>query len=175
MCRWVSVVVLAMALIAPDVAGAETPADVYSDYATDGVLSCGHSRAALKGVLNDASIYQYGDPLTFVGLKLAVRKQLANGCRREEKAALPIGSAAGGGGGEPTAGPRGEADGGTSSRKTENSDPKDSGSDGERQGEPVITGPTSNVQDGRMILLGIVLLLLTLGSGGWAARRAFSD
>jgi len=26
-----------------------------------------------------------------------------------------------------------------------------------------------------MILLGVVLLLVTLGSGGWAARRAFAD
>src|SRR5215203_2171893 len=71
------------ALAFAGVAGADTPPDVYSDFAEDGSLSCGHSRAALKGVLTDASIQQYGDPLTFLGLKLAVRKQLAGSARRQ--------------------------------------------------------------------------------------------
>ena len=172
---WASVVVLAAALIAPAVAGAEPPADVYNDYAADGVLNCGHSRAALKGVLNDASIYQYGDPLTLVGLKLAVRKQLDGGCRRGERA-MPIGPAAPGGGGAPPPDSEGEAGGREASGETKNSEPKDSSSTGaESQTDDVVDVQASNEQDGRMILLGIVLLLLTLGSGGWAARRAFSD
>src|SRR5215218_597009 len=60
---------------------ADSPVDVYNDFASDGTLSCGHSRAALKGALNDASLQQYGDPLTSMQMKLAIRKQLASGCR----------------------------------------------------------------------------------------------
>src|SRR5919204_5365902 len=57
------------------------PAAVYNDYAQDGVLSCNHSRADLVAVLRSGSLNQYGDPLTLARLKLAVRKQLAGGCR----------------------------------------------------------------------------------------------
>ena len=85
--KWSSVAACLAALAFVGAAGADTPPDVYSDFALDGSLSCGHSRAALKGVLTDATIHQYGDPLTFLGLKLAVRKQLAGSCRRAEPAA----------------------------------------------------------------------------------------
>src|SRR5436190_10022790 len=79
--RWVSAfVVLAGLAFAPH-ALADSPVEVYNDFASDGTLSCGHSRAALKGALNDASLQQYGDPLTSVQMKLAIRKQLAGGCR----------------------------------------------------------------------------------------------
>src|SRR5215207_4977895 len=83
--KWSSVTVVVVALAAPTTALAEGPPEVYSDFAEDGVLSCGHSRSALKATLNDASIHQYGDPLTFTGLRLAIRKQLAGGCRRRSE------------------------------------------------------------------------------------------
>jgi hypothetical protein len=57
------------------------PGDVYNDYAADGVLSCNHSRADLLAVIRSGSLNQYGDPYTLARLKLAVRKQLAGGCR----------------------------------------------------------------------------------------------
>ena len=63
--KWSSVAACLAALAFVGAAGADTPPDVYSDFALDGSLSCGHSRAALKGVLTDATIHQYGDPLTF--------------------------------------------------------------------------------------------------------------
>jgi hypothetical protein len=174
--RWASIGVLVAALIAADTAGAETPVDVYSDYAGDGVLSCGHSRAALKGVLNDASIYQYGDPFTMVGLKLAVRKQLAGSCRREERAASGTGSTAPVGGEAPTAGSGREAGGRKSSGESKSPDPRDSSTSAEPRTDAVASVPANNGrQDGWMVLLGVVLLLLTLGSGGWAARRALTD
>jgi hypothetical protein len=102
-------------------AAAGDPAVVYNDYAQDRQLSCTHSREDLKSVLTDATLNQYGDPYTLIGLKLAVRRQLAGSCKTAA----------------------GKAD--------------DNGS-----------------RDGRMRLLGASLLLLTLGTAGWAARRSFS-
>ena len=78
---WVSLAAVLAALVWAAPGLADSPATVYSDYASDGKLSCGHSRSALTGVLNDASLYQYGDPLTFLQLKLEIRRQLAGGCR----------------------------------------------------------------------------------------------
>jgi hypothetical protein len=54
---------------------------VYNDFAQDGKLSCNHSRADLRAVLRSGSINQYGDPYTLARLKLAIRRQLAGGCR----------------------------------------------------------------------------------------------
>ena len=113
------IIVLAILVCAPAAVAAD-PASVYSDYAEDRVLSCNHSRADLQAALNDATLNQYGDPYTLIGLKLAVRKQLAGSCRR-------AGERAGGGG-----------------------------------------------RDGRLRLLGAGLLLLALGTAGWAARGAFN-
>ena len=172
--RWASVAVLLAALVCADLAMADTPATVYSDFAEDGVLSCGHSRSAMKGVLNDASLHQYGDPLTFLGLKLAIRKQLAGGCRRQERAAVFFGSA----GGDSPSAPAPQPQPGTASPPGEKTttppvDPEPSV--GEPSGEAARATTGDKGQDGRMILLGVVLLLVTLGSGGWAARRAFAD
>ena len=63
------------------VAYAGGPGDVYNDFAADGKLSCNHSRADLRNVLRSGSLNQYGNPYTLAGLKLAVRRQLAGGCR----------------------------------------------------------------------------------------------
>jgi hypothetical protein len=112
-------VVLSAAFVAGAAAAESGPARVYSDFARDGVLSCGHPEADLRAVLNDASIYQYGDPVTLNRLKLAIRRQLEEG------------------------------------------------------GCPGIGNEESRgLTDGWMVV-GSVLLLLTLGSGGWAARRAY--
>src|SRR5207248_10908200 len=66
--------------------GGGGPSAVYNDYAADGVLSCNHSRADLEAVLRSGSLNQYGDPLRLARLKLAVRKQLAGGCRHTSAA-----------------------------------------------------------------------------------------
>jgi hypothetical protein len=113
-------VALWVVLVAGAAAAESGPARVYSDFAQDGTLECGHSEADLRAVLNDASIYQYGDPVTLNRLKLEIRRQL------EEGSCPGIGSEESGG----------------------------------------LTG-------GLLLLVGSVLLLLTLGSGGWAARRAY--
>ena len=172
--KWLSVAAaVAAGLVYAGTASADTPADVYSDYAEDGTLSCGHSRAALNGVLRDASIHQYGDPYTLLGLKLAVRKQLAGGCRRTIQAAKsssPPSKEAGrdaeqrGGNAvsEPPPGPGGDPEP-TPSR------PDASPDDGEA------LGSVEETRDGRMLLVGIGLLLFALASGAWAAKRAYTD
>jgi hypothetical protein len=156
----------------PTTALADGPPEVYSDFAEDGVLSCGHSRSALKAVLNDASIHQYGDPLTLIGLKHAIRKQLAGGCRRSE-GRLDL-SAQAGSENAPLATTESKARSATLSRPKAGSGPRRAES--EPFARPATAGgSTGGRRDGRMVLLGVVLLLLTLGSGGWAVRRAFTD
>jgi hypothetical protein len=108
----------ALALVGGAAAATSGAAEVYSDFARDGVLECRHSEADLRSVLEDASIYQYGDPVTLNRLKVAIRRQLARGC-------------------------------------------------------PAIEDEESGLTEGRMVVVGSALLLLTLGTGGWAARRAF--
>jgi hypothetical protein len=167
--KWSSFAAVVVALASPTTALAEGPPEVYSDFAEDGVLSCGHSRSALKATLNDASIHQYGDPLTFTGLRLAIRKQLAGGCRRRsERLSLFTRSE------DPSSAT-------TRSKPTQTRSSRKAGTpptttEGESIAPPTTAGvPIDGRRDGRMVLLGVVLLLLTLGSGGWAVRRAFTD
>jgi cobalamin biosynthesis Mg chelatase CobN len=167
--KWVSALAVVAGLLFAEPASADSPATVYSDFAEDGVLSCCHSRSALRGVLNDASLHQYGDPLTFIQLKLAIRKQLAGGCRRRvaSRPRNDTGTAAG----EPTYGERIGTQS-ASPKPKERSTPSDHST---RQAAE--EGSTSRAGDskesGGMVLVGVALLLLALGSGGWAARRAF--
>src|ERR671937_1208718 len=83
------------------VAYAGGPGDVYNDFAADGKLSCNHSRSDLRAVLRSGSINQYGDPYTLARLKLAIRRQLAGGCRAagSRRSQTAAGVAAGGIGG----------------------------------------------------------------------------
>jgi hypothetical protein len=156
--------VFAAALVWTGVAFADSPASVYSDFAEDGILNCGHSRRALTATLNDATLYQYGDPLTFPRLKLAIRKQLAGGCRR--------GRAAGGG----------DVGSKTSTGSRPSTSPKSRRAKGRRAAaEPPLReskGENASNDGGRsggVVLLAVLLLLLALGSGAWAAKRAFGS
>jgi cobalamin biosynthesis Mg chelatase CobN len=152
---------------------ADSPVEVYNDFASDGTLSCGHSRAALTGALKDASLQQYGDPLTSVQMKLAIRKQLAGGCRVVISARPTGGTLSGSGESSAGAVPseqtkrRGEA-----RKRAEGSSSKQSTREA---AAPSASASTDGKRSGGMIFLGICLLLLVLGSGGWAARRAFGD
>jgi hypothetical protein len=168
--RLLSVAAIVVALVCVEPALADTPASVYTDFAEDGTLSCGHSRAALNGVLTDASLYQYGDPLTFLELKLAIRRQLAGGCRRRP-AAAGSGDSASSGTGESggTQAGQGAANGGSDQNPQA---PGRAAPDAQRGSGT----PSQEVkQEGAMTILGAALLLLALGSGGWAAKRAFTN
>jgi len=174
---WASLAAVLAALVWAAPALADDPASVYSDYASDGKLSCGHSRSALTGVLNDASLYQYGDPLTFLQLKLEIRRQLAGGCRASTGAA----EASGSGGAAPSSigGGEGAATSGESKAPSGRHGAKGSPGSGKNAGprtepRPLVAGAGTGREDGRMVLLGVALLLVALGAGGWAARRAFN-
>ena len=174
---WASLAAVLAALIWAAPALADSPASVYSDYASDGKLNCGHSPSALNGVLNDASLYQYGDPLTMLGLKLEIRRQLAGGCRTSTGVAVASGS-------EESAPPSlSEGEGAATNRGSKalsrGHDAKASPSSGKTahsrsEPRPLVAGAGSGHEDGRMVLLGVALLLVALGAGGWAARRAFN-
>ena len=170
--RWVSAfVVLAGLAFAPH-ALADSPVKVYNDFASDGTLSCGHSRAALKGALNDASLQQYGDPLTSVQMKLAIRKQLASGCRVIASVTATGGAHSGSGESNPGTVPSEQ----TNAKARKGPGGSSSEQSTRQAAAPIKTsGSADGKQSGGMILLGISLLLLTLGSGGWAARRSFGD
>ena len=160
-----SLIAIVAAIAYAEPALADTPPDVYSDFAEDGVLNCGHSKSAMKGILNDASIHQYGDPLTFLQLKLAIRRQLAGGCVRRVAASASGGTTP------------------TTPDSTEPAEPEARNREGgpgrsERgaRDEPGATAQSAGVQRGGVkAIFGVGLLLLALGSGGWAAKRAFSD
>lgn len=84
---WPSAIVVAVALTVIPAATAADTSVLYNDYARDRVLSCEYSRADLRAALTDATLNQYGDPYTIIGLKLAVRKQLAGSCGPSSSAA----------------------------------------------------------------------------------------
>ena len=204
--KWVSAAAILAALVYVDPVLGDNPAAVYSDFAEDGVLSCRHSRADLIATLNDASLHQYADQLTFARLKLAIRKQLAGGCRRPARTSGPTRKKAAASEAqrraresEPRASesePRAsESKPRASESETRAKSRKASGkrvsrkpkkdavtatttaSTGERSAlKPEDTASaTGGRSPGGLVLLGVLLLLLTLGSGGWAARRAFGQ
>lgn len=162
---WFSLIAIVAAIAYAEPALADTPPDVYSDFAEDGVLNCGHSESAMKGILNDASIHQYGDPLTFLQLKLAIRRQLAGGCERRVVASASNGTS------PVTPGATEPAEPAAKNRASGRGR-----SEPGVQDEPVTIRQSDAVQrGGTSVIIGVGLLLLALGSGGWAAKRAFSD
>ena len=91
---------------------------------------------------------------------------------------LPIAPVAGGNEGTPPSGSTDEAGAKESSRTNSERGSErllELGRRGDRR-QAVAESEAPSGQDGTDgRLLGVVLLLLTLGSGGWAASRAFSD
>jgi hypothetical protein len=148
------------------------PGDVYNDYAQDGRLSCNHSHADLVAVLRSGSLNQYGDPLTLARLKLAVRKQLAGGCRHRSGS----GQGGTGGAGSPTGG-------GTSSGQR----PRSSKGSPARHARGSKAGPPSQATSsraastggdsasflaGRGLIVGV--LVAALAFGGWLTKHALA-
>ena len=165
MSRWAKAVAAVAALVfVPAAAGGNPVPALYNDYASDGVLNC-HSKADLHAVLADATLQQYGDPSTMIGLKLAARKQLASGCRRSVQSQSVSGPS------QATARDSQRAPG-TRPKQHEKNKP---GKRSRMSTAPVpARAPTVEESTDGRLLLGGGLLLLTLATGGWAARRAFN-
>jgi cobalamin biosynthesis Mg chelatase CobN len=158
------------------------PGDVYNDYAQDGKLSCNHSRTALRDVLRSGSINQYGDPYTLARLKLAVRRQLAGGCRTGSQSSAARTAATGrrgaaqqrgATGGSGTNGGSGGETGKNNHAATGNRGAKRAGSAGGSSARrsasaPAPPGNGSFVSE-RVLIAG--LLVAGLAIGGWLTRR----
>jgi hypothetical protein len=148
------------------------PGAVYNDYAEDGSLSCNHSRADLKALLRSGSLNQYGDPLTLARLKLAVRKQLAGGCRKGSGKHGQASASAGTPGGATTGG------GGHQSRsKNSRGQRRNDGSSlgtvpGGATSPASASGDSASFFAGRAAILGFVVIALALG--GWLTKHALT-
>jgi hypothetical protein len=139
------------------------PGAVYNDFAADGVLSCNHSRADLVAVLRSGSLNQYGDPLTLARLKLAVRKQLADGCPRGGRARGETGVT-----GE-QGGTTGRGSSGHARHRRTNPAPPASATRSR--------GQSSNGDNGAFVArAGLIagLLVAALAFGGWLTKRALA-
>jgi hypothetical protein len=149
------------------------PGAVYNDFAQDGKLSCNHSRADLEAVLRSGSLNQYGDPLTLDRLKLAVRKQLAGGCRRTS------GSRRNGTGG--AGAPSGGGTGGgqnTGSSKGSPGHPRNGGSKFVPPSQAAAGRSSSSGGDNTSFVAsrGLIIgfLVAALAFGGWLTKNALA-
>jgi cobalamin biosynthesis Mg chelatase CobN len=173
-----AVVVAALAMGAGAAHADGGPSAVYNDYAQDQKLSCNHSRADLEGALHSGTLNQYGDPYTLTGMKLAIRRQLAGGCRSSQSGSSQSRQP---GQGSTTAGGTSTTQGGSAEQgsKTKRPEPKGHRPPGPRSGAPTLEGRQASVAGssgsfiaGRgLILLGLVV---ALALGGWLTRRALA-
>jgi hypothetical protein len=151
-------------------ASAGGPGDVYNDYAADGVLSCNHSRADLIALLRSGSLNQYGDPYTLARLKLAVRKQLAGGCRhvgRSRQDETDRTGAPGGTGGQTGSGQSKGAPGHNKRQNPPGPSPK-----------PLPGAAASTAEDNASFVMGrgliVAALAAALALGGWLMKRGMA-
>jgi hypothetical protein len=143
------------------------PGNVYNDFAADGKLSCNHSRADLGAVLRSGSLNQYGDPLTLARLKLAVRKQLAGGCRSAQSTNSGNTTASGSG--------TGSSNGQTHpSPKKHLRHPRPPGAPPRATARTVArgAGDSASFFAGRGLIIG--LLAAAVAFGGWLTKRALA-
>jgi cobalamin biosynthesis Mg chelatase CobN len=163
------------ATVAVGVAHADSgPGAVYNDFAQDGVLSCSHSRADLVAALRSGSLNQYGDPLTLARLKLAIRKQLAGGCRRQPGSRQSAtGSAGAPGGGKTSSGGQTRRSAGSATRHSRS---RASNSTSPRQASrkrvASTSGSNASFIAGRGLIIGLLVAALALG--GWLTKHALA-
>jgi hypothetical protein len=160
------------------VANAGGPGAVYNDFAADGKLSCNHSRTDLLNVLRSGSLNQYGDPYTLAGLKLAVRRQLAGGCRGGSARSAGPGTAT-----STTGGPSGgngttqhNSAGKPSGKHRASRNPASKGSSGLPPSAQASAG-ISNGGNGSFVWERVLVAGLLAGGlaiGGWLTRRALT-
>jgi hypothetical protein len=72
------VITVLVVLSLSTVAFAQTPQDIYNDYAQDGKLDGNYTNAQLQAYLSDANIHQYGEPATLTALDALVNKMIGH-------------------------------------------------------------------------------------------------
>jgi hypothetical protein len=173
--RLVAAILVASACISGVAYGGGGPGGVYNDFAADGKLSCNHSRADLLNVLRSGSLNQYGDPYTLAGLKLAVRRQLAGGCRRSAADSRTATSTTGGqanGNGTTDHNSAGKPKG----KRTGPGNRSHAGSSGSPPPSQASAG-ISNGGNGAFVSERVLVAGLLAGGlaiGGWLTRRALT-
>jgi hypothetical protein len=160
-----SLAAIVAACVWPAGAYAGGPGDVYNDYAADGVLSCNHSRADLVAVIRSGSLNQYGDPYTLARLKLAVRKQLAGGCRHVSRSRQDENGGAGAPSGTmgPTAGGQSKGSPGQHPAPSPEASPSPAAS---------TDGDNASFVVGRGLIVGV--LVAALAFGGWLTKHGLA-
>jgi cobalamin biosynthesis Mg chelatase CobN len=148
------------------------PAAVYNDFAQDGILSCNHPRADLLAVLRSGSLNEYGDPLTLARLKLAVRKQLAGGCRHTN--APRQGGTAGSRVAGRSASSQAQKPESKSSPRRPGRRTSNSASPRQAARKQVASSGASNASffAGRGLIIGLLVAALALG--GWLTKHALA-
>jgi hypothetical protein len=164
------VVVLALCVTA-STAYAASPGVIYTDFAQDGKLSCTYSHSDLEAALRSGTLNQYGDPLTLARMKLAVRKQLAGGCKQGgDSNAAPSRTTTGTTGAQ---GGGGDGAGNSKQPKAKPAHPR------QASGQlTLIARGSSTSQDNGSFLAGrglvIGLLAVAVALGGWLTKHALS-
>jgi hypothetical protein len=164
-------VALAAAIAAGGAAAGGGPGGVYNDFVHDGKLSCNHSHADLEAALRSGTLNQYGDPYELARLRLAIRRQLAGGCRRGAGALGSTSSARSGAGTQVAGGgQRATPKRGKHHRIPAKQPAATAGSQRTRVSSVGGSGGSFLATRG-LILLGLVV---ALGLGGWLTRRALA-
>jgi hypothetical protein len=168
----VSFLLVALAAVTASAAQAGGPGAVYTDFAQDGKLSCGHSRADLEAALRSGTLNQYGDPLTLARMKLAVRKQLAGGCKQRSAS-----TAASGSGTRTTGTATTPTSTGSGGATPEHAKSKPAHRDASAQDRSIQrAGPSSDGNGSFLAGRGLVIGLLAgaVALGGWLTKHALS-
>jgi hypothetical protein len=78
---------LLLAVLVPAAPASASSATIYTGFVNTGTIPCTAPKADLTGLLNDASLEEYADPLTLRAARLKARQILAHGCQATAAAA----------------------------------------------------------------------------------------
>jgi hypothetical protein len=163
-------IAVAVAIAAGAASAAGGPGGVYNDFVQNGKLGCSYSRADLQAALRSGTLNQYGDPYELARLRLAIRRQLAGGCRPGAYAQGDGTKVVGGATAQTGAGGRATPKHAKHSRTSAKQPATKPASRHSRQAS-VGGGGGSSLASRSLVLVGLVV---ALGLGGWLTRRALA-
>jgi hypothetical protein len=166
--------------VSPAAAVADASA-VYQEFVNTHRISCNHSKGDLQAIKSNATVNQYGDPLTLADLKLAAERNLVRGCyiggstTPASSGSTSPGNTTGAGGSTSTSTSTPAQVGSTVTGEFGNVTTTTAPSDG---GVDIAAGPVDGVGDGgtstgAFVVIALVVLLV-LGGCGIAVRRVLA-